>query len=88
MSGLCVHRSYGLSGEGGLEGTSSPLNLATSHMLHRIGQIIKSRMAVNFVVGGVEKSFGVFRGGVNMGGLDDPDTDAFVAAGINVAGIF
>ncbi len=45
-------------------------------------------MAVYFVVGGVEKGFRVFGGGVNMRGFDDPDAYAFIAAGINIACIF
>lgn len=57
-------------------------------MFYRVGQIIESRVAVNFVIGGVEKGFGVFGGGVDVGGFDDPDAHAFVAAGIDVAGVF
>lgn len=57
-------------------------------MLHRIRQIIKSRVAVHFVIGRIEKGFRIFRGGVDMRRFHHPDTDAFVTTGIHVAGIF
>jgi hypothetical protein len=45
-------------------------------------------MAVNFIVCRVKKSVYILRGGVDMFGFDDPNADAFVAAGVHVAGIF
>ena len=57
-------------------------------MFHLIRQVIKRGMPVDFIVGGVEKGFGVFGGSVDMSRFDNPDTDAFVAAAIDVAGVF
>lgn len=57
-------------------------------MFHRIRQIVESRVAIYFVVGGVEKGFGVFGGSMEVCRFDDPDADTFVAAGVNVAGVF
>ncbi len=58
------------------------------HMLHLFRQIIKSRMAVHFVVGRIEKRLRIFGGRMEVFGFDDPDAHAFVAAGIDVAGVF
>jgi hypothetical protein len=57
-------------------------------MFDFVGQFVKGRMPVNFVVRRLEKGIGVFGGGVDVFGFDYPNTDAFIAAAIYVAGIF
>jgi len=53
-----------------------------------IGQIVESRVAIYLVVGGIKKRFGIFGRSMNMNGLDHPNADAFIAAGIDIAGVF
>ena len=66
----------------------SLLDIGYLHVLHSIRKIIKSRMAVNLVVGRIKKRLWVFCGGMDMGRLDDPDADTFIATAIYVSGIF
>ena len=63
----------------------SLLDIGHLHVFHRVWQLIKSRVAINFVVRWVEKRLCIFCRSMDMGRFNHPDTNALISAAIHVA---